>query len=378
MKDVYDGLGMSALLVCDPHTVMYFTGIEFPFATHFPEKPVGCIFTGKNDPVLLCPYEWGRAALDQGWSGNISTYTDNNAENFSFIADKTAEVLKSEGLEKADAGIEESYIPAALADMLRDRCPTVRWTAADAALAQHRMIKNADELELMRTAAEQLEFGLIGALQHLEGSLEENGYTLAEFCERIRVHVYETGGTAGGLAAVSAGSDSAQWYARPVGKFIPGELVRIEASSRYMGLWAVTSRMMTIGAAAELQVRAYEENLVLKRRALEMLSPGVKASSIFEAVAEIAAAKSIDFRGEFGAGHGLGAGEMEAPYLNMEDDTTLREGMCIVLAVYTEGPRKELVCVKDTYYLGTKGPVCISSFHNWDSLYEVTGFRSAH
>ncbi|MDZ7794632.1 MAG: hypothetical protein U5P10_13350 [Spirochaetia bacterium] len=67
------------------------------------------------------------------------------------------------------------------------------------------MQKSPAALELLHTAAEQLEFGVIGAVQHLEGSLEENGYTLSEFCERIRVHVYETGGTAGGLAAVAAG-----------------------------------------------------------------------------------------------------------------------------------------------------------------------------
>jgi Xaa-Pro aminopeptidase len=164
----------------------------------------------------------------------------------------------------------------------------------------------------------------------------------------------------------------------PRGKFIPGELVRVEASSRYLAYWACTSRMMSIGETTELQKRAYAENLLLKRRAIELLNPGVKASTVFEAVAEIAASEGIDFRGEFGIGRGIGASESEAPSLDPSDDTPLAEGMCINLAVYTEGPRKELICVKDTYVITSNGPRCISSYHNWDRVYAVTGFRSAH
>jgi len=376
--NLFDSLDVPAVLLSDPDSVRYAAGIELPFAGHFPEKPVGCLLTRDWNNLLICPYDWSRAAVDQGWEGRVAAYPDTHADPFSFIADTVGAHLGENGLETQEAGIEEEYLPAALFGSLKNACPKLKLTPVDGELGRLRRIKAESEVELLRTAAEQLEFGLIGAIQHLEGSLEENGYTLPEFCERIRVHVYETGGTAGGLAAAASGDGSAVWYHLPRGKFIPGELVRVEASSRYFGYWACTSRMMSIGETTDLQKRAYAENLLLKQRALELLNPGVKASTIFTAVAEIAASEGINFRGEFGIGGGIGTSETESPSLDPSDGTPLEEGMCISLAVYTEGPRKELVCVKDTYLITADGPHCISSYHNWDGVYAVTGFRSAH
>ncbi|MDY7027739.1 MAG: M24 family metallopeptidase [Spirochaetota bacterium] len=375
---LFDSLDVSVVLLSDPDSVSYAAGIELPFAGHFPGKPLACLLAPDRDDLLICPYEWSRAAVDQAWEGRIETYPDSHADPFGFLANAVGGYFRENGLEAQETGFEEHYLSAALLGLLKKSCPDLRWTPVDGELGRLRMIKSDREVELLQTAAEQLEFGLIGALQHLEGSLEENGYTLPEFCERIRVHVYETGGTAGGLAAAAAGDGTAVWYHVPRGKFIPGELVRVEASSRYLAYWACTSRMMSIGETTELQKRAYAENLLLKRRAIELLNPGVKASTVFEAVAEIAASKGIDFRGEFGIGRGIGASESEAPSLDPSDDTPLAEGMCINLAVYTEGPRKELICVKDTYVITSNGPRCISSYHNWDRVYAVTGFRSAH
>ena len=386
----FEQTGASAVLLNDPNSVSCCTGLEFPFATHFPEKPLGYLFSKNASSLLICPYEWTQAVLDQGWTGGVRSYDDQNADPFAYLAEQTADFLKTvfgtgeagkeraKGKPVAVVGLEGQYISAAFQQDLDEACPDLQWVDTGQLLRDVRMIKDKREIELLRTSAEKLEFGLIGALQHLEGSLEENGYTLPEFCERIRVHVYETGGTAGGIAAAPAGRGGTVWYGLPRGKFAPGELIRIEASSRYMGYWAYTSRMMTIGEATDIQKRAYRENLLLKERVVEMLSPGVKASNIFETVEELAAAEGIDFRPEFGVGHGIGTAEMEAPYLIPSDETVLREGMCIVVAVYTEGPGKELVCSKDTYCIQSGDPQCVSWYHNWEELYEVTGFRSAH
>ncbi len=376
--NLFESLDVPAVLLSDPDSVRYAAGIELPFAGHFPAKPLACLLTPDRDDLLICPYEWRRAAIDQGWKGRIEAYSDSHSDPFGFLSNAVGTHLGAGKLEAQEIGFEERYLPAFLLGVLKNACPDAGWTPVDGEVGRLRLIKSDPEVRLLQTAAEQLEFGLIGAIQHLEGSLEENGYTLPEFCERIRVHVYETGGTAGGLASAAAGDGSAVWYHLPRGKFIPGELVRVEASSRYLGYWACTSRMLSIGGTTDLQKRAYAENLMLKQRALELLNPGVKASTIFEAAAEIAASEGIDFRGEFGIGKGIGVSENEAPSLDPSDDAPLEEGMCISLAVYTEGPRKELVCVKDTYLITADSPRCISSYHNWDRVYAVTGFRSAH
>lgn len=372
LKRVAEQFNSAGVLLSSPDTVTYFCGIEFPYATAFPERPIACFIMDGKSTVLICPFEWSAAVKDQGWTGQLIAYSDTERDPGKMIAETLSEYCGQSVV------YESRAITYELFSKLEALCPGVEWISGDEQIKSLRMCKRESEAELMRTATEQLEFGLIGAIQHLEGSLEENGYTCSEFCERIRVHVYETGGTASGLSAVAAGRGLQQWYDNPAGKFIPGEMVRIEASSRYFGYWATTARMMVIGDANDLQQRAYRENLLLKHTAVSMLNPGVKSSAIFQEVDELAADKGIDLRRDFGVGHGLGTSEREAPFLAPGDDTILRAGMCIVVAVYTEGPQKELVCVKDTYFLSDRGPVCLSSFHNWDELYEINGFRSAH
>lgn len=387
MKNNVEGYGLhkaaetfnsNGVMLNSPHTINHFTGIELPFATHFPDRPLVCFMLGSKASVFICPYEWSGAVADQGWQGDITAYGDGERNPIEFGVEVIAQLIEKSGSTAERIAIEEKFIPYPLYLQLQERFPKNEWVGVDKKIELIRMQKSPAALELLHTAAEQLEFGLIGAVQHLEGSLEENGYTLSEFCERIRVHVYETGGTAGGLAAVAAGKGKGQWYDQPQGKFTHGELVRIEATSRYYGYWANTSRMMVIGNAEELQKRAYAENLQLKNKAVSMLKPGVKCSTLYNEVADLASEEGIDFRGEFGIGHSIGVSEREAPFLRVDDDTALLPGMCIVVAVYTEGPQKELICVKDTYYISEEGTVCISDFHNWEVLYEVNGFRSAH
>lgn len=375
LTELPDRLRVSAALLSDPAGIAFFTGLEFPFAAQFPDKPVACLSLSGGGSFLFCPYEWGRAAEDQGWKNPVHCYGDGHAAPFDFLATEIADIIGRSG---GSVGYDEEHLSSSFLESLEEICPGAAWKPCGTALREARLVKSPEEAALLQSAAEQLEFGLIGALQHLEGSLEENGYTLAEFCERIRVHVYEMGGTAFGLAAAAAGKGGTRWYARPEGKFVPGELVRIEATSRYMGAWANTSRMVSIGKADDLQKRAYVENLLLKKAAEALLAPGVVCADLFAEVAGRAAAEGIALRREFGAGHGIGTAEMEAPFLDGYDGTVLREGMCILLGIYTEGPRKELICTKDTYVLTAAGARCVSSFHNWDVLYEVDGFRSAH
>ncbi|MFW5711931.1 MAG: M24 family metallopeptidase [Spirochaetota bacterium] len=378
LKSISDQFENTGVLLSNPDSITYVTGIEFPFPGSFPERPVACLILDSEAAAMICPYEWCDALRMQGWSGTLITYGDGERDPLKVVAEAIGELCSSSSRSVDTISYEAESISYELFSQLQVLCPEIHWTAADKKMHSLRMEKNESQITLLRDAAEQLEFGLIGAIQHLEGSLEENGYTLSEFCERIRVHVYETGGTASGLSAAAAGSGLQQWYDKPSGKFTAGELVRLEATSRYYGYWANTARMIVIGEANQLQQRAYQENLLLKQTAVSMLNPGVKSAIIHKELVDLAAEKGIDFCSDFGAGHGIGTSEREAPFLDGYDQTVLSAGMCIVVAVYTEGPRKELLCSKDTYYLSEKGPVCLSSYHNWDGLYEVTGFRSAH
>jgi Xaa-Pro aminopeptidase len=376
---VFAEAGTELLIISDPSSLSFLTGVELPFTDRIPAHPIAGVFASGGEALVAVPYELGEAVKDQGCDGELDTYDDNDAEPEECLCRSVSDFLRRRDLTgKLHAGFEANRMTLAVSEGLRRHLPKLSFSEIDEQLAARKMRKEEAACERLARAADQLEFGLMGAIQHLEGSQEEEVYTLSEFCERIRVHVYERGGTAGGLAGAAAGDGATRLYSLPRGIFRMGGLVRVESSSRFQTYWAVSSRMLSIGKANELQKRSFEENLRLKHTAAKQLLPGRKASDVYAAVETAARRQGIVFRGEYGVGHGIGTAEREEPFLRPSEHIELAAGMCVLVAVYTEGPKRELVCSKDSYRIDEGGPVCISSFHDWSRLYEVTGFRSAH
>jgi len=263
-------------------------------------------------------------------------------------------------------------------DQLSARLPRVKWVASDDLFRALRLRKSPEEIELIETASKHSELGIIGALNHMEGSMDEFGYTLSEFSERIRVHAFEAGASGVGHVATLQGEECQRLYAPPAGKFRPDQLVRMEITNHFWGYWSDAARMVFMGQPTQRQLSVYRKNLDLKRAAEAMLKAGARCDEIFEHVRQWAKSEKIDLWEDAGIGHGVGVSEREAPYLTPGDRTVLKPGMVLVLAIYSHGPDRELICSKDTYEILPTGARLLSWYRNWDRLYAVIGFRAAH
>lgn len=241
-----------------------------------------------------------------------------------------------------------------------------------------RSIKTRKEVELLETAARQSDKGIIAALNHLEGTVDVPGYTISEFAERVRVHVFEYGGSGVANLAVMQGVDAQMFYAPQKGKVRSGELLRIDITNHYFGYWSNAGRMAVIGKLTRKPAASYDDNLVLKAAAEEKLKPGTRCSEIFSEVKKTAEKEGLKFWEEAGIGHGVGVSHREAPYLNPFDDTSLKPGMVLALDVWSYGPRQELIHCKDTYEITEDGCNLLSWYRNWSDLYSVVGFRTTH
>ena len=133
-----------------------------------------------------------------------------------------------------------------------------------------------------------------------------------------------------------------------------------------------------MGKPTLAQVTAYRQNLALKAVARDLLVPGNRCDHVFAAVLSAAKRSGSTLWEEVGVGHGVGVSEREAPYLQPGDPTALESGMVITLDVNTLGPCGEIIHSKDTFELQPEGARLMSWYRNWDRLYHVMGFRSAH
>jgi Xaa-Pro dipeptidase len=241
-----------------------------------------------------------------------------------------------------------------------------------------RIIKTQGEIGFIERACKQADRGIVYALMHLEGVVENPGYTIAEITERIRVHVNENGASGVGLLNSAFGSDGQIYYTPQKGWIKEGELFRMDVSAHYMGYWTNVGRMGVTGKPTPEQENAYKENLKLKATALEMLKPGVACNEVYAHVIRAAEKQAVGFWKEPGIGHGVGASHHEAPYLNLNCSTELKEGMVIALDIHTYGPRQELVHSKDVYAITEEGNRKLSWYKTWDKLYNVYGIRATH
>ena len=369
---------LDAVLAFGPDNFSYLTRTVLPFAEYYPNRGAAALLPKDGSPVIVCPHDWSQAIHDQGWKGEVISYDENAAVGAEALVNSLGELLASLGLYGKRIGFDASRATKATMDSLQRKMPDARWVSADEMIGELRIVKSPGEVDLIERACKQADMGIIWALMHLEGAVETPGYNVAEFTERIRVHINENGASGVGLLNTAFGSDGQAYYTPQRGWVKEGELFRMDVSAHIKGYWTNVGRMGVVGDPSPEQEAAYRDNLKLKAAALDTLKPGVACNEVFSHVAKAAKLQAVDFWKEAGIGHGVGAGHQEAPYLNLSCGTELKPGMVIALDVYTYGPRKELVHSKDVYLVTEEGNRKLSWYMSWDKLYTVTGWRATH
>jgi Xaa-Pro dipeptidase len=370
--------GYDAVLAVGVDNFNYITRTVLPFAENYPSRKAATLLPKEGTPVVIVPQDWSQALLDQGWTGEVLVYDENQGYETGGFVKAVEELIVGMGLDKNKIGIDTSRVSKGLMDSLSGKLPSVVWESADPMLRDLRIIKTQGEIEFIERACKQADRGIVYALMHLEGVVENPGYTIAEITERIRVHVNENGASGVGLLNSAFGSDGQIYYTPQKGWVKEGELFRMDVSAHYMGYWTNVGRMGVTGKPTPEQENAYKENLKLKATALEMLKPGVACNEVYAHVIRAAEKQAVGFWKEPGIGHGVGASHHEAPYLNLNCSTELKEGMVIALDIYTYGPRQELVHSKDVYAVTEEGNRKLSWYKTWDKLYNVYGIRATH
>lgn len=380
--------GMQSLLLADPENFGYVAGPMLPYVKQTPDRAILALFepeTGAGKPACTC---WLYPDLAQPAEAQLA---EDRAAVCVAVAEDTVGAdclirkLKEDRSDLGGAvGIDFSQTSASVFDALCAAFPGCTFKDAGPMLRGLRLVKFPEEIGRIEMACRQVDTGIIGAINHMEGAHSASAYrkgfyTVSEFIERVRIHAYEGGTSMSGNMAAVAGEAIGTSY-MPQRGFLPSEgLCRIEYACCHGGYWSVTARMIHIGEDMGSSTRsACADNLHLKTLALGMLRPGVACSDIHDAVVREAAARGIPLADASGMGHGVGRGEIEGPYLTADDPTVLCENMVIALDVATLGPEGELLRSIDIYAVENDGARLLSWHRNWDKPYMITGFRSAH
>ena len=198
-------------------------------------------------------------------------------------------------------------------------------------LRQARAVKDADELEAIRTAVRVADVGQAVARSGLRAGVSE-----LELWSATRLAMEQT---AGGRIPVAAdfitGERTADVGGPPGDRVVSeGDLLLVDLVPRVAGYWADSCSTVSCGEPSETARRAHKIASEALERALGLVRPGVDTAKIDEAAREV-----VTTGYPHHTGHGLGTSFHEEPRVVPGRGRILEPGMVLALepGVYQDG-----------------------------------------
>lgn len=312
---------VAALLVSDETNVSYLTG-----------------FTGDSSFLLigqgLCLLVTdGRYTLQlRQECPNLECVIRSPAES---VVDASARIVKRAKLRKL--GIEGASLSAASAEKLKGEIKGLELTLTAGLVEELRQVKDAGEVQEIRTAIRQAEKGFEVLRAELRGDLTE-----LEVAHNLE-HTLRRFGARGCsfTPIVAVGARAALPHARPTSERISAaEFVLVDwGATAQSGYNSDLTRLLVTGKISPKLERVYGVVLKAQQTAIRAIRPGARSCDV-DAVAR----RVIDNAG-FGKhfthslGHGIGLNVHERPRLSAASDAPLQAGMVVTVepGIYIEG-----------------------------------------
>ncbi|MEK8127173.1 Xaa-Pro peptidase family protein [Paenibacillus filicis] len=243
-------------------------------------------------------------------------------------------VLADRGAGGQPVGVDEMRIAPEWYSRLASSLPDGFVKPAYKLFREIRQVKTSAELSRLRKAAqlneraEQQLIDLIAAGVHEE-----------ELANHYRYAVMKEGAVPA-MVAVGAGPRSAlPLIERYFHRIEPGDLIRFDLCCQLDGYWADTGRTAVLGEPTEWHNRHYQATLRGWERALELIRPGVKASTVFEEAVAAVQREGIPHYRRQHVGHAIGLELYDDITLAPGDHRTLEKGMtlCVEIPYYELG-----------------------------------------
>ncbi|WP_349407814.1 Xaa-Pro peptidase family protein [Pseudalkalibacillus sp. SCS-8] len=290
------------------------------FNTEPHERLLGLFVFPDKDPFLVCPGMEVSQAKDAGWQYEIIGHGD---------ADDPWELihsaLKERGVTEAQhVAIEKETLSYERAEQLMKRYPSVTFTSAEEKLHELRLIKDANELEILRKAAELADFGVETGVNALrEGCTEMEVLATIEYelkKKGIREMSFST--------MVLFGEKSGQPHGNPGDrKLKKGDLVLFDLGVVLDGYCSDITRTVAFQEVNDKQKEIYDIVLKAQLETLEISKPGTRLGDLDKKAREIITNAGYGDFFPHRIGHGIGIDVHEYPSMSENNDNLLKEGM---------------------------------------------------
>lgn len=297
---------------------------------------------------VLVSHPWDFENLSSSWNGKVTL-----ACNFQAGVAKLAGKVKNSKL--AVAGLE--IMEARFLDGLNGKKPPV---SATFEVEELRRVKNPEEIELVKQAAELSDRGY----EHFVRSIEV-GMTEYELVAEVEGFLKANGAEDNFMLIGSGGTELMGMKPPSARKFQAGDSVTTELTPQVDGYWAQICRTLVLGEPSAKQRESFAIFSEAQKAAEDLIKPGVDIS-------DVARVQNDVFRkhgyGEYTGskytrvrGHNLGLHPDENPYVLEDVHYIVKEGMVVIAHPNTYLPLSGYMVFGDSLLITAGGSTCLNS-----------------
>ena len=327
LRSIMDKDNLDMIILTSMHNIAYYSGFIYcSFG-----RPYGCIITENKIVTISANIDasqpWRRSHCE-----NI-IYTDWKKDNFL----KAITSIIDENKIPKNIGIENDHITLEMNEKIQSIFSASAFTDISKKLMKLRMIKSKEEIEIIKNGARIADIGGEEIVKNIkEGATElEIAITGRDKMEKEIAKTYPD----------AEYMDTWVWFQSGINtdgahnpktnrKLVNGDILSLNTFPMISGYYTALERTLFLDNANDESLKAWEANVKVHKRGLELIKPGVKCSDICNELNELFAELGYLQYRTFGYGHSFGVlshfyGREAGLELREDIDTILEENMVI-------------------------------------------------
>ena len=321
LRSIMDKDNLDMIILTSMHNIAYYSGFIYcSFG-----RPYGCIITENKIVTISANIDasqpWRRSHCE-----NI-IYTDWKKDNFL----KAITSIIDENKIPKNIGIENDHITLEMNEKIQSIFSASAFTDISKKLMKLRMIKSKEEIEIIKNGARIADIGGEEIVKNIkEGATElEIAITGRDKMEKEIAKTYPD----------AEYMDTWVWFQSGINtdgahnpktnrKLVNGDILSLNTFPMISGYYTALERTLFLDNVNDKSLKAWEANVKVHKRGLELIKPGVKCSDICNELNELFAELGYLQYRTFGYGHSFG---MLSHFYGREAGLELREDIDLSL-----------------------------------------------
>ena len=318
---------LDMVILTSMHNIAYYTGFIYcSFG-----RPYGCVVTSNKISTISANIDasqpWRRSHYD-----NV-IFTDWKRDNFL----KAIVSIIGRDEPPKNIGIEDDHITLNIREKLSSIFSFSVFSDVSNNLMQTRMIKSVEEIEIIKNGARIADIGGEEIVKNIKIGESELEIAIAGR-DRMEREIAKTYPDAEYM-------DTWVWFQSGINtdgahnpktsrKLVSGDILSLNTFPMISGYYTALERTLFLDKIDDASLKAWEANIRVHKRGLELIKPGVKCSDICIELNELFAELGYLHYRTFGYGHSFGVlshfyGRESGLELREDIDTILEENMVI-------------------------------------------------